>query len=225
MRSALPPSLPRAAAAAAPSASTWVHEEARDYMRRNIDAWWPEITAGAEAIVITASGCAALVKEYGRLLAQDPTYADKAARVSELARDLSEIIARETLEGKIRPPAGAGKIAFHSPCTLQHAQKLDGVVEGLLAKSGFELAPVADRQLCCGSAGTYSILQAALSNELRDNTLEALQAEGPCVIATANIGCLMHLAGHARYPSNTGSNCWNPNLPRQHDRHHTLLAD
>jgi glycolate oxidase iron-sulfur subunit len=168
-------------------------------MRANIDAWWPEITAGAEAIVITASGCAALVKEYGRLLAQDPAYADKAARVSELARDLCEVIARETL-GKIRPPAGAGKIAFHSPCTLQHAQKLDGVVEGLLAKSGFELVPVADKHLCCGSAGTYSILQAALSNELRDNTLEALQAEGPGVIATANIGCLMHLAGHARVP-------------------------
>ena len=175
-------------------------DEARNLMRRNIDAWWPEITAGAEAIVITASGCAPLVKEYGRLLARDPAYADKAARVSELARDLSEVIARETLDGKIRPPTGAGKIAFHSPCTLQHAQKLDGVVEGLLAKSGFELAPVADKHLCCGAAGTYSILQAALSNKLRDNTLEALQAKGPCVIATANIGCLMHLAGHARVP-------------------------
>jgi glycolate oxidase iron-sulfur subunit len=175
-------------------------DEARNLMRRNIDAWWPEITAGVEAIVITASGCAPLVKEYGRLLARDPAYADKAARVSELTRDLSEVIARETLDGKIRPPTGAGKIAFHSPCTLQHAQKLDGVVEGLLAKSGFELVPVADKHLCCGSAGTYSILQAALSNKLRDNKLEALQAEGPCVIATANIGCLMHLAGHARVP-------------------------
>jgi len=175
-------------------------DEARDFMRRNIDAWWNEITAGAEAIVITASGCAPLVKDYGRLLAHDPDYAEKAARVSALARDLSEVVAREPLEGRLRPPADPVKIAFHSPCTLQHAQRLDGVVEDLLARAGFELTPVADRHLCCGSAGTYSLLQPALSRELRDNKLAALQKPDPVVIATANIGCLTHLAGAARVP-------------------------
>ena len=174
--------------------------EARDFMRRNIDAWWDEITAGAEAIVITASGCAPLVKEYGRLLAHDPDYAGKAARVSALARDLSEVVAREHLDGRLRPPADPVKIAFHSPCTLQHAQRLDGVVENLLARAGFELTPVADRHLCCGSAGTYSLLQPAFSRELRDNKLAALQKPDPVVIATANIGCLTHLAGGARVP-------------------------
>ena len=174
--------------------------EARDFMRRNIDAWWDEIAAGAEAIVITASGCAPLVKDYGRLLAHDPAYAEKAARVSALARDLSEVVAREPLEGRLRPPAGTGKISFHSPCTLQHAQRLDGVVEDLLSRAGFELAPTADRHLCCGSAGTYSLLQPALSRELRDNKLAALQKPDPVVIATANIGCLTHLAGGARVP-------------------------
>ena len=175
-------------------------DEARDFMRRNIDAWWDEITAGAEAIVITASGCAPLVKEYGRLLGHDPDYAERAARVSALARDLSEVVAREPLDGRIRPPAGTVKIAFHSPCTLQHAQRLDGVVEDLLARAGFELTPVADRHLCCGSAGTYFLLQPALSRELRDNKLAALQAQEPGLIATANIGCLTHLAGAARVP-------------------------
>jgi len=175
-------------------------DEARDFMRSNIDAWWDEISSGAEAIVITASGCAPLVKEYGRLLAHDPVYAEKAARVSELARDLSEVVAREPLDGRFRPPAGTVKIAFHSPCTLQHAQRLDGLVEGLLARAGFELAPTADRHLCCGSAGTYSLLQPALSRKLRDNKLAALLKPDPVVIATANIGCLTHLAGGARVP-------------------------
>jgi glycolate oxidase iron-sulfur subunit len=174
--------------------------EARAFMRRNIDAWWPQISAGAEAIVITASGCAPLVKEYGRLLADDPAYAQKAARVSALARDLSEVVTPEPLEAKLRPLGGIRKIAFHSPCTLQHAQKLDGVVEGLLARAGFELAPVAGSHLCCGSAGTYSLLQPALARQLRDNKLKALQAGAPGLIATANIGCLLHLAGAARIP-------------------------
>jgi glycolate oxidase iron-sulfur subunit len=175
-------------------------KEARDFMRRNIDAWWDDIAAGAEAIVITASGCAPLVKDYGRLLAHDPAYAEKAARVSALARDLSEVVAGEPLDGRLRAPAGAVKIAFHSPCTLQHAQRLDGVVEDLLTRAGFELAPVADRHLCCGSAGTYSLLQPVFSRVLRDNKLAALQKPEPEVIATANIGCLTHLAGGARLP-------------------------
>jgi glycolate oxidase iron-sulfur subunit len=174
--------------------------EARNFMRRNIDAWWDEISAGAEAIVITASGCAPLVKEYGRLLAHDPAYAEKAARVSALARDLSEVVAHEPLDGKLRRPDEPVKISFHSPCTLQHAQRLDGVVEDLLSRAGFELVPVADRHLCCGSAGTYSLLQPAFSRKLRDNKLAALQKPDPVLIATANIGCLTHLAGGARVP-------------------------
>jgi glycolate oxidase iron-sulfur subunit len=174
--------------------------EARGYMRRNIDAWWPAIEAGAEAIVITASGCAPQVKEYGRLLAHDTRYAARAARIGELARDLSEVLHAERSRLVLRPPAGARRIAFHSPCSLQHGQRLDGVVEELLVQAGYELVPVADAHLCCGSAGTYSILQPALATELRNRKLQALEAAGPAGIATANIGCLAHLAGHARTP-------------------------
>jgi glycolate oxidase iron-sulfur subunit len=174
--------------------------EARDFMRRNIDAWWPAIEAGAEAIVITASGCAPQVKEYGRMLAHDARYAAKAARIGELARDLSEVIRAELPHLRLHPAGGARKIAFHSPCSLQHGQRLNGVVEALLVQAGYELLPVADAHLCCGSAGTYSILQPALAAELRSHKLQALEAGGPAVIASANIGCLAHLAGHTRVP-------------------------
>jgi glycolate oxidase iron-sulfur subunit len=174
--------------------------EARNFMRRNIDAWWPDIENGVEAIVVTASGCAPMVKDYGHALADDPHYAGKAARVSELARDISEVIAAEPLEHCLARTAGGQAIAFHSPCTLQHAQRITGVVEGLLAQAGYALAPVADGHLCCGSAGTYSILQAELSGKLRSNKLAALQAGEPSAIATANIGCLMHMSGHAQVP-------------------------
>ena len=174
--------------------------EARAFMRRNIDAWWPAIEDGAEAIVITASGCAPVVKEYGRLLAHDPGYAAKAVRVSELARDISELMATE-LEAHTLPARASGqRVAFHSPCTLQHAQGIRGVVERLLQQAGYELTAVADAHLCCGSAGTYSILQPALSRQLRDNKLAALQADRPDIIATANIGCHAHLATAAGVP-------------------------
>jgi glycolate oxidase iron-sulfur subunit len=174
------------------------HEEGRDFMRRNIDAWWPHIEQGAEAIVTTASGCGAMVKEYGQILKHDPAYAEKAERVSALARDIGEILAGEDLE-KIRIKAPRG-IAFQSPCTLQHGQKLNGLVEGLLTKLGFELVPVANPHLCCGSAGTYSILQPELSQILLANKLEALEAGEPELIATANIGCLAHLQSQAKVP-------------------------
>jgi glycolate oxidase iron-sulfur subunit len=173
-------------------------EEARAYMRRNIDAWWPEIEAGVEAIVMTASGCGAVVRDYGHLLADDPAYADKARRVSELTRDLGEVLAQEDLE-PLRP-VGTHRIAFHPPCTLQHGQKLKGVVEGVLDRLGYELVPVRDSHLCCGSAGTYSILQQDLSQQLLDNKLTHLQAQRPELIATANIGCQMHLASAAEVP-------------------------
>ena len=175
-------------------------DEALGFMRRNIDAWWPDIEQGAQAVVVTASGCAPMVKDYGQLLANDTAYADKASRVSELAKDISEIIAAEDFMTVIRQAAGNQKIAFHSPCTLQHAQRITGSVEQILGQAGYTLTPVTDSHLCCGSAGTYSILQPQLSGRLRDNKLAALQAGQPDMIATANIGCLSHMASHAEVP-------------------------
>lgn len=174
------------------------HEEGLDFMRRNIDAWWPAIEAGAEAIAMTASGCGAMVKEYGELLRGDPAYAEKAARVSALARDLSEVVAAE--DWSSLAPLPVRRIAFHSPCTLQHGQRLNGIVETILQGLGFELTPVADAAICCGSAGTYSLLQPALSSRLREDKLRSLEAGEPEVIATANIGCLAHLASGAGRP-------------------------
>ncbi|MEW6612943.1 glycolate oxidase subunit GlcF [Thermithiobacillus tepidarius DSM 3134] len=170
------------------------HDEGLDFMRRNIDAWWPAVESGAEAIVMTASGCGALVKEYGHLLRHDPAYAAKAARISALTRDIGEILTAEDLT-PLQVPAGPRRIAFHAPCTLQHGQKLPNLVEDILTRAGFELTPVPDAHLCCGSAGTYSILQPDLSRQLRDDKLAALQAGAPALIATANIGCLTHLQG------------------------------
>lgn len=164
--------------------------------RRNIDAWWPAIEAGAEAIIQTASGCGAFVKEYGYLLRDDPAYAAKAKRVSELAKDLVEVLRAEPLE-KLGIKSDK-RLAFHCPCTLQHAQKLGGAVEGVLSRFGFSLTPVPESHLCCGSAGTYSITQPALSARLRDRKLDALESGQPEVIATANIGCQMHLDGAGR---------------------------
>ncbi len=174
-------------------------DEAKAFMRRNIDAWWPYIERGTEAIVITASGCAPMVKDYGHLLADDPDYAGKAARVSALARDLSEVVAAERPES-ILARAPARRIAFHAPCTLQHGQRITGVVESLLGRLGYTLTPVADGHLCCGSAGTYSILQGKLATRLRDNKLAALQQGAPDAIATANIGCYQHMTGYAGVP-------------------------
>jgi glycolate oxidase iron-sulfur subunit len=168
-------------------------------MRRNIDAWWPLIQDGAEAILVSASGCGSMVKEYGHLLAQDPTYAEKAARIAALARDPVELLAAEDLAPLGQPGAGR-RVAFHAPCTLQHGQRLKGAVEAVLARLGFELTQVADAHLCCGSAGTYSLLQPQLAVRLRDNKLAALKAGAPEVVATANIGCQLHLEAGAGQP-------------------------
>ncbi|AKH20999.1 glycolate oxidase subunit GlcF [Sedimenticola thiotaurini] len=173
--------------------------EAAGFMRRNIDAWWPHIEAGVEGILVTASGCGTQVKEYGDLLQHDPLYADKARRVSELARDLCEVLEGEALETlSVREPGR--RIAYHSPCSLQHGQQLAGRVEALLGRLGFELTPVADSHLCCGSAGTYSILQPELSQRLLENKLAALEAGGASCIATANVGCQLHLQSRAQGP-------------------------
>lgn len=166
--------------------------------RRNIDAWWPHIEAGAEAIVQTASGCGAFVKEYGYMLRNDPTYAEKARVVSERALDLFEVLAKEDLEAiRIQDE---GRTAFHCPCTLQHAQRLGGLAQQVLTRLGFNLTPVPDAHLCCGSAGTYSLTQPELSQRLRDKKLDALESGRPDRIITANIGCQTHLDAAGRTP-------------------------
>lgn len=174
-------------------------DEAHRHMRRLIDQWWPYVEQGIEAIIITASGCGATIKDYGDILRHDAAYADKARRVSELAKDLSEIIVNAPLE-QFAKPVSPLKIAFQSPCTLQHAQQLGGTVEKILEKIGFQLINIADAHLCCGSAGTYSILQPGLSQQLLINKLDALQNGEPDVIVTANIGCQLHLATKAKVP-------------------------
>ncbi|MQT48702.1 glycolate oxidase subunit GlcF [Pseudomonas helleri] len=166
--------------------------------RRNIDAWWPSIEQGAEAIVQTASGCGAFIKEYGHLLSSDPAYADKAKKVSALAKDLVEVLRNEPLE--TLAISSSQRVAFHCPCTLQHAQKLGGAVESVLTRLGYNLTAVPDSHLCCGSAGTYSLTQPELSRQLRDNKLNALESGKPEVIITANIGCQTHLNGAGRTP-------------------------
>ena len=174
-------------------------------MRRNVDAWWPEITAGVEALIVTASGCGTHIREYGVLLSDDPQYAARAARVSELFRDLSQIVAQEveklSLESLTPIEDHAfPRLAFQSPCSLQHGLQIRGVVEALLNRAGFKLMPVADSHLCCGSAGTYSLLQPTLSRQLKANKIAALEVELADAIVTANIGCLMQLASAAKRP-------------------------
>lgn len=199
---------PRAGCCGAVSFHLNAEEEALDYMRRNIDAWWPHIEGGAEAIVITASGCGVMVKDYAHALAHDTAYAEKARRVAELACDIIDIIAAEqsALQTLLLPHALRPKlrVAFHSPCTLQHGLKKKGAVEALLALLGLNLTAVADAHLCCGSAGTYSILQPELSRKLRDNKIAALMTpddEGaPQAILTANIGCQTHLQSATSLP-------------------------
>jgi glycolate oxidase iron-sulfur subunit len=160
----------------------------RDDMRALIDAWWPHVEQSVEAIVMTASGCGSFIKEYGHHLKEDPAYRDKAAKISSLSRDLSEL--QFEVEAK-----RSRRVAFQSPCSLQHGQQIRGNVEALLRQAGYQLTDVSDAHLCCGSAGSYSILQPELSGALRERKLSALASGGPDVIATANIGCLAHLQG------------------------------
>jgi glycolate oxidase iron-sulfur subunit len=169
-----------------------------DRARQNIDAWWPHLQNGTEAIVQTASGCGAFIKDYGHLLAGDPIYASKARRISEMTRDLVQIIAQEPLEQVCA--ASERRIAVHCPCTLQHALKLGGAVEAVLTRLGFNLTPVPDGHLCCGSAGTYSLTQPVLARQLRDQRLNALESGRPELIVTSNVGCQSHLASAGRTP-------------------------
>lgn len=169
-----------------------------DFMRRNIDAWIPYLDNGVETIISTASGCGVMLKDYARLLAHDPQYQQPAARVSQACKDIVEVLEQEDLaQLNLRP---AAQLAFHAPCTLQHGQKLTGRVENLLSRLGFQLTPVANAQSCCGAAGTYSLLQPELAQQLLEAKLQDLTQGAPAEIATANIGCLLHLQAQSALP-------------------------
>jgi glycolate oxidase iron-sulfur subunit len=176
-------------------------DEGLDDMRRMIDAWWPLVEQGAEAIVMTATGCGSTVREYGQHLAHDAKYAERARRIGAMTKDLSEIVSAEADRLAPLPPAGARPhVAFHAPCTLQHWQRLKGVTEGVLAKLGYELTPVPDSHLCCGSAGTYALTQPELSERLKKDKVVALQSGLPEAVLTSNVGCQTHLATAATVP-------------------------
>lgn len=165
-------------------------EKALTRIKANIDRWWPHIEEGVSAIIMTASGCGSVVKDYARLLSDDPVYAEKAQTISQLTQDASEFLATHSLQ---KSDLSATNIAFHPPCTLQHGQKINGVVEKILVNAGYTLTKFKDSHLCCGSAGTYSILQPSMANKLRTNKLQHIDNSAPDIIVTANIGCLLHL--------------------------------
>ncbi|MDT4822749.1 Lactate utilization protein A [compost metagenome] len=168
-------------------------DDALAQMRANVDAWWPLVQDGkVEAIVMNASGCGAMVKEYSHHLRHESAYAQKAADIVALVKDVAEIVAPHAAQLRERLPAGT-RAAFHPPCTLQHWQGLRPLSEQLLAELGFELQPFADKHLCCGSAGAYSVLNPEIALQLRDRKLSAISAGGPDVILSANIGCIGHL--------------------------------
>ncbi|WP_434362863.1 glycolate oxidase subunit GlcF [Parasalinivibrio latis] len=191
--------VPKAGCCGAVSYHLSAREEGLDFARRNIDAWWPAVEAGAEAIVMTASGCGSMVKEYGHLLKHDRDYSNKAEKISDITCDLSEILLDEDLS-RLALPVAEGRVAVHCPCSLQHGQKLPASVEAVLEKAGIPLAKTTDSHFCCGSAGTYSLLQPAMSKQLLSNKIRALTMEDPDVIATANIGCQLHLASGTETP-------------------------
>ena len=182
------------------------HDDTQQQLRRNIDAMWPHIERGVEAVIMAASACTAMLTDYGHLLREDTVYAQRATRVGALARDISEVVLAnasalgEALGRNGKSAQPGPKVAFQSPCTLQHALKIRGVVESLLEQAGFTLTQVPDSHLCCGSAGTYSILQPGLSGRLLNGKVAALEQGGPAVIATANIGCQTHIRSATRLP-------------------------
>jgi glycolate oxidase iron-sulfur subunit len=174
-------------------------QEALGFIRRNIDAWWPLVESGAEAIVTTASGCGVMIEDYGELLEDDPAYAEKARRATEMAKDLTEVLEAEDLD-VFRDVPGGRVTAVHCPCTLSHGQKREGAVERILERAGIPLVPTIEKHLCCGSAGTYSMFQPEISRRLLQRKLAALTVGDPQQIVTANIGCQLHLASHSDVP-------------------------
>ena len=171
-------------------------EEGLDFARRNVDAWLPLLDAGAEAIVACASGCGMHLRDYGRLLADDARYAEKAARIAAAVRDLSEVVPASPA----RTVRAGLRVAVHTPCTLQHGQRLGGKVEALLAGAGCALTPVREPGMCCGSAGSYSLLQPGISARLGVARAEALQEGNPDLVVTANVGCQLHLGARCSVP-------------------------
>ncbi len=167
------------------------HDDALAQVKANIDAWYPYLQQGVKAIISTASGCGVMLKDYGHLLRADPIYAEKAQAIAQASKDISEFLLTQDLSKFTH--FDNQTITFHSPCTLQHGQQLQGVVEQALRKLGYRVNPVKDAHLCCGSAGTYSLFNPTMAKQLRDNKLENLLAHKTDVIVTANIGCLMHL--------------------------------
>ncbi len=181
------------------------HDGGMDHMRQNIDAWWPYVEQGVEAIIMNASGCGVMVKDYGHVLQHDAAYAEKAKRISALTKDLSELLPDlvPTLKPKLNSAAlqQAGLQAFHPPCTLQHGQQLKGGVEKHLSDLGFEVkVSASEAHLCCGSAGTYSVLNPDISYTLRDRKLGHLDALQPTAILSANVGCITHLQSGTDVP-------------------------
>ena len=174
------------------------HEEARAHARRNIDAWWPEIERGAEGIFSSATGCTTFLQDYAEILRDDPAYAERAASVAALVRDATEVLRpADVVAMGLNVDA---RVAVQAPCSLQHGLGGAGRIEALLQAAGAKLCAVADSHLCCGSAGAYSVLQPIISGELRARKLTALTADFPAVIATSNIGCMLHLEGAAKQP-------------------------
>ena len=177
-------------------------DEAQQFMRKAIDSLWHHVNAGAEAIVVTSSGCGMHLREYGELLADDPAYREKAQRVSSLVRDVAEVITTEWAPGQ--PPEviqrEETRITFQAPCSLQHGEKLGGVVEALLRRTGYKVLPVAYGFTCCGAAGSYKLFQPKIAEQLRQQKLKTLVTGRAELIATANIGCLTHLAAASPLP-------------------------
>lgn len=181
------------------------HHGAEAQMKRNIDAWWPYAENGVDTIVINASGCGVMIKDYAEILANDPVYAEKAKRISAMAKDVSEILpayAREieVLAQQKRAGGMPERVTYHPPCTMQHGQKIRGHVEALLGRLGVNVRLCQDSHLCCGSAGTYSILQPALSQELRDRKLANIAKTEPQEIVSGNVGCINHLQSGTDVP-------------------------
>ena len=181
------------------------HHGAEAQMKRNIDAWWPYAEKGVDTIVINASGCGVMIKDYAEILAHDPVYAEKAKRISAMARDVSEILPTfagelETLAKQKRAGSLPERVTYHPPCTLQHGQKIRGAVETLLGNLGVTVRLCQDSHLCCGSAGTYSLLQAELSQELRDRKLTNIMKTEPQEIVSGNVGCISHLQSGTEVP-------------------------
>ena len=191
--------VPSAGCCGAVSFHLAARQEALAFVRRNIDAWWPHVESGAEAIVSTASGCGVMINDYGELLKDDPAYSAKAQRVSELARDISEVLEAEELE-VLRDSTDKPAAAVHCPCTLSHGQKREGSVERILERTGVPLVATTENHLCCGSAGTYSLFQPEISRRLLERKLAALSVGQPEQIVTANIGCQLHLASRSDVP-------------------------